>query len=797
MERWLLTFFIGALCALVMPVTPTPYYVTLFAIVAMLFIATKCMKVYSGFFIGLAWLLFNGWTYNNIWLANNIVEGDFFTQSHQLVGTVVSLGTINSLDLTKPSQKFNFLVEQINNQTLKRPILLRLNWHQTQQLKHATATTNPSSSFPLIKQGQYWQLIAKFKPAYGLANPGGFNYQAWLRQKNIHGTGYVKKHNGNRLLNNSRSHRQQLFDEMHGKLPKHELVAFIYALTFGERFSISNGQWQVLTATGTQHLIAISGLHLGLVAAAAFYFFNIFCRFVPLTQIPNNRLKAVLSCQNIRLYSVLFSCLIAIFYAYLAGFSLPTVRALIMLLLYWCCRLANIQLKLSLWLLMVVFFIVLFDPLSITSASFWLSLYAVTVIFLLLWRLSFTRSKQHFLLLWLKNLVLIQLGLTLFMLPIVAIYAQQISLMAFFANIVAVPLMSFTAIPLALLFLITSQLNTWLGDVVLELTLYALQLVWYWLEWLAHQPWALITLSQSQTLALTLVVMSIVICWLLNLSVQKQILASSAVVAIALAAQKVYLNEQPSWQLSVMDVGQGLAVVIEKQQQAILYDTGASYPSGFNMADTVLLPYFQSKGINTLDRVMISHKDNDHAGSLPMLKQGIDVGFVMANANKLSANSLCAQQESFRWQGLSFDILWPEKKHNEEQKSNDRSCVVKLSDGNFTALLSGDISKSVEAKLIAENLLTDIDVLVVPHHGSHTSSSAAFLTALTPEVALVSAGFMNQWQMPKKSVVQRYHSQGIELLSTIEQGMITVSIYDDSHKISSYRQQLWPFWFAN
>ena len=346
-------------------------------------------------------------------------------------------------------------------------------------------------------------------------------------------------------------------------MKKHEMSSFIYALTFGDRSLITKEQWQVLAATGTQHLIAISGLHLGLIATGGFYFFISIFRVLAFTLHFIPCLKVHWVNQNLPyIMQVILSCALALFYAYLAGFSLPTIRALIMLLLYWACRLAKFNISLTTWLLLSIFFIILFNPLSLVSASFWLSVYAVSVIFILLWRLPKYRQEEHYLIRWLKTLVTVQFGLTIIMLPIVALYAQQVSLMAFAANVVAVPFMSLTAIPLSLCFLISTELFVPASEVLQNLTLMSLSVFWQWLSWLADTSWALLPLSFNAVIMLSVSIFMLSTFWLF--SVPKKVSAKiSTMIIVGFGFGSTYWQQNEiskvKWQLSIMDVGQGLA----------------------------------------------------------------------------------------------------------------------------------------------------------------------------------------------------------------------------------------------
>ena len=248
------------------------------------------------------------------------------------------------------------------------------------------------------------------------------------------------------------------------------------------------------------------------------------------------------------------------------------------------------------------------------------------------------------------------------------------------------------------------------------------------------------------------------------------------------------------WQLVVFDVGQGLSLLIQRDSKAILYDTGAAYPSGFNMANAVILPYLQYSGLAQLDKLIISHSDNDHAGGLTEIKESIVINELFYNDKQPSKNTVCLQGKSFLWQNLDFKMLWPKNIVSEE---NNDSCVLLISDGSRSVLFTGDISKKVEAAILQQYPKLRADILIVPHHGSKTSSSDLFITALKPSFAVVSAGYLNRWHMPVTEVVQRYQQHNVELLTTAKSGQIIFTMSEQGIRKRSYYRDLWPFWFAH
>ena len=331
------------------------------------------MRLSSGLLFGATWMLFNAFNFQQSWQENKIDPVSLAGKSQWVEGEVLSLlspSTVSNDDIkaksiTKKQLRFNLIVTHINSIKLNKPIKIRLSW---------------KNSNLIVQQGQTVNLKVKIKPAHGLANLGGFNYQTWLNSKRILATGYVVNNKSNQIIVSDTTVRQSLFSEYETKLPDHQLSALLLALGFGSRTELDKELWAVLQTTGTGHLIAISGLHIGLVATGCFFMTMLLIRIFPMHLFSGvNQLQA----KNCRYFAIGLSLLTAIAYGYLAGFSLPTVRALVMLCLYWSARLLAIKLTIKRWVLLTLFVITVLEPFSLFTASFWLSVYAVMIIFIL------------------------------------------------------------------------------------------------------------------------------------------------------------------------------------------------------------------------------------------------------------------------------------------------------------------------------------------------------------------------------------------------------------------------------
>ena len=869
MDWWLLTFFLGAILSLFLPEVPAIFQLFLLLCLAIGFYTNKKLRYSAGICFGALWILTQAYLYQHQLPIDFfdkmqrkqllVVEGQVLTLQVMQVKPATNLSKAEVGNVVakehQETKRFNFLVSKVNQQQLSEQFIIRLSWQKASLA---------------VAQGQRLYLNVKLKPAHGLANIGTFNYLSWLKANNIVATGYVinprkkPKENlsrlvkgkslakvnslnsskkvstegkKNRLLIETSTIRQQLFAQYQKLAPKHTLSPILFALAFGERSLLNPTHWQVLQATGTSHLIAISGLHVGLLAGSAFFMAMLFFKYLPLT---NPRWQGL----NIRYFAITISVLLATIYAYLAGFSLPTQRALVMLNLYWFSRIAGIKFSSKRLVLLTIFTLLMISPFSLLTASFWLSFYAVAIIFVTLWRFRSWLVEGSSVWRFFKGLFIIQVALTVMLMPISAFFFQQISLVSLLANIIAVPWMSTISIPSALLSVLLMPLNEQLAQWFMMISLQSLSWLWFYLELLSKQTYAIIYLSFPQQMLILIIGFVIFVMFYLApfywsrrvkqgifiLLISVPILGFLGLVLKEPHNQNSDVTSQAEhnftpWQVVFFDVGQGLSVLVKRNKHAILYDTGAAYPSGFTLSEAVILPYLQYSAIVQLDKVILSHSDNDHAGGIKSLLDNISINEIISNDASIfkptdttsikptltnPSLTACLPERSFTWQGLSFDILWPlaqksaeesvsqGKEKNSGKQKNDDSCVILISDSQGNKLLlTGDISSKVERQLLRLYPQLSVDILQVPHHGSKTSSSQAFIRQLSPEIALVSAGYLNRWYMPVAAVRQRYHDENIQLLNSAELGQVIITFDESGISRQTYVQDLRPFWFSH
>jgi competence protein ComEC len=539
--------------------------------------------------------------------------------------------------------------------------------------------------------------------------------------------------------------------------------------------------WHLVQKTGVAHLIAISGLHLALVASVS---------YVLIAWVGGGLISRFYSLHHINLHNVamLLTLFTTLAYSALAGFGLPTLRAWLMLFLFSVLFLLNKHLGAKRLILLGLTGFVLLFPLSIFGLSFWLSFSAVIIICFIFWRWPVKQANFSLTAIF-SGMVKVQLCLTVLMLPLVAWQFSYVSTVSPLVNLIAVPVVTMVLVPICLVAVICLAFRP---DWAFELFSYADLILSYGLTFLNFAikiKASFFNIPAFPVAVWFFVFLFVLGCCLPSFWLNKKYLF---LFLLPLASHLLTPNIN-TWQLDVLDVGHGLAVLISKNKHAIIYDVGASYPSGFNMADSVLLPILQARGFSKVDVVFISHGDNDHAGSLPQLLKGIDVSQVITNQDK------CQQGFALSWQGLRIKALWPDNalKHND----NNGSCVIKVSDQYHSILLPGDINKSIEKQLVdlyPKQLQSDI--LVAAHHGSNTSSSAEFIQTVGAKYVIFSQGFMNRWRFPRQEVVDRYQTYNPILFSTSHSGQVSFQIeYNSSTPImlKTFRQDIYPYWYAN
>jgi len=709
--------------------------------------------------MGIAWLpCYLYWVSGGVWLTH------LPPQPVDVVGVIKTLG-----QYAQPG--FELKVLSIDGVTLPgwQDVTVRCHWHDS----------------PPLAQGQRWRLRMQLRPVYSTANPGAFNYQLWMLSRNVLLKARIREGAQIFLPGGSppTTFYQRWFDRWHRLTEPLHYAGVVRALTFGVRRDLSPQDREQFVELGIAHLLAISGLHIGLLATLGLMLGRL-CATLPYW-------------KKIPLYhepaAVALALLLALGYAWLAGFSTSTCRALVMVMLFFAGRLCARRYTVCQLLVITIGVLLLLNPLQIFAAGFWLSVAAVAVIALVCWRCQswWLRGSR-----WQRRLKLalaLQLGLMVLMLPMQWFWFGGISLVAPLANLIAIPYVSLLVVPLCLLALLSSFAPP-LAAVLLTMVDWLLAILMRLLQPLTVLSLSYWSVPVTQVAAVLLGALALLVWWL---PVSRSLRVPLAVACLLALCGYWLPDSQPRWRIRVLDVGQGLSVVVEQGREALVYDTGARYPSGFNYADSVVTPVLRHDGISRLDSLILSHQDNDHAGGWRELWRHWSPPRLISGGPLPVAHQRCQAGQPRRWGMLSVRTVSPPPGLPPGQSSNNGSCVVWVGDDTFSMLLTGDIEWPRESGLVAEQPRRALaaSLLVSPHHGSKTSSTTGLIAAVAPQLVIHSAGYRNPYRFPHPTVVARYASLGVPQLITADSGAITIEVFTHHWQLSRYRHAPWSVWY--
>lgn len=617
--------------------------------------------------------------------------------------------------------------------------------------------------------GQCWRFRLRLRSPHGSLNPGGFDYEAWLFRQRLGATATVREAEpcgvapGYRVL----KLRQALAARVDAVLGERPGGALLKALTLGATAGLHDADWDVLRLTGTTHLIAISGFNLALVAGFAFFVLRWTWSAIP-------RACLWLPAQR---FALLGSVALAAAYALVAGFEAPVARALFMLLAVLLATLLHRPAEPGRALAFAWLAILIADPFAVMAPGLWLSFGAVAAIFYVAggrWR----REPA-----W-RAAVRVQLFLSLVLAPLSLHYFHGLAWAAPFVNLVAVPLFALLT-PLCLLLLLASLVSAAAAATLLPPAAWMLETLMSALGWLAaHWPGAWLPAAPPAA-ALALAVLG---CLLLFAPAGLPLRAAGMLCVLPL----LWPPQPPprgGLELTVLDVGQGLAVVVRTAKHSLLYDAGPAYEDGFDSGASIVAPFLLRQGLRDLDLLLLSHGDNDHSGGLPAVRRLLAVRREIGT----SAGEPCRDGAGWEWDGVRFTLLQAE---DLGLSDNNSSCALKI-DGPFSVLLPGDIERQAEARLLDRHAaLLPADLLLAPHHGSKTSSTPAFVAAVRPRLVIFSSGWHNRYGHPRPEVVRRYLDCGARLAMSGEAGALTVFRDDESLRLERWRERAGRFWNA-
>lgn len=711
--------------------------------------------------------------YKALWLATAFAAGFFWAAAladgrlndrlaSELEGRDIPVvGVVAGLPASgERSVRFDFDVESSPE---RLPAKLLLAWYDAPLAVHP---------------GERWSFVVRLHRPHGLVNPHGFDYEAWLLERGIGATGYVRE-GGQGLL----GQRKNIFDFVQrtresvrerflavlGATPAQGILA---ALAVGDQRAISREEWELFNRTGVTHLMSISGLHVTLVSGLIAWLAAALWRRVPRLALRAPARKAAAAA----------AILAALGYTLLAGYGVPAQRTFWMVTVFaaalWAGRIASPWRSLALALALIV----LMDPWAPLSPGLWLSFGAVLLIFYAAAGWNGTEPKP---LQWAR----VQWAITVGLAPAALALFGQVSLAGPLANALAIPLVSVVITPLALLAAVLP------ADALVQLAAWLVQWLLQFLEWCASLPAALWQQHAPAPWAVACALAGA--AWLLAPRGVPWRAAGFALMAPAFLSPPAAPAAGEAW-ITVLDVGQGLAVIARTASHALLFDAGPAYGAESDAGARVVVPALRGEGVRALDLLVLSHQDNDHIGGALSVLESVRVRALASSLREghplqpLAASARrCLRAERWEWDGVRFEFLHPER--GAPAGGNDASCVLRILAGGHSLLVTGDIERAAELELRAHAQVKS-DVVIVPHHGSRTSSSPELVAAVAPRWAVVPVGYRSRFGHPHPQVLERYRAAGAEVARTDLDGAIELRFSHDGMRIEGLRRARGRYW---
>lgn len=693
-----------------------------------------------------------------------------------LVGRVLDLP-----EATAHGWRFRFAVTRVDTPGARIPSQLLLTYYPRD-----IALGEPAA-------GECVRLSAKLYRPHGQINPHGFDYEAWLLERGVRAVGTLKAPPepatgcGGQLRAALDSKRQAIRGHLLRALANQPYAGVVVALAIGDQNAIPPAQWTLFRHTGVVHLISISGLHVTLLSGLVYLLVSWLWRRWPRLCLYLPARKAGLS----------LGLLAAAAYVALAGFGIPAQRTLYMLTVGVVCLWGGWVTSPTRILAAALLVVVLIDPWAALAPGFWLSFGAVAA-------LIYANSGRLRPLPGWQAAAKAQWVVTLALTPALLALFHEVSLVSPLANAFAIPLVSLLAVPLSIL----AAVIPWEGlalaaHAVLHLTLSGL----IWLDSLPQPVWHA---AQASSIALILALLGAALL-LLPRGVPGRWLG--LVMFLPLLFPRLERPAAGAFWVSVLDVGQGLAVVVRTANHVLVYDAGPRYASGRDAGSRVVAPFLYAHGLRHLDGLIVTHDDTDHSGGVLGLAASHNPAVVLTSLAGVDAATLgphgqailaalpqaraCVAGERWKWDGVEFRILHPPAHQyaNPNYKDNDRGCVLKITGPGGSMLLTADIGRLGELSLLERVAhALPADVLLVPHHGSKSSSTAAFIDAVAPRLAVISVGHRNRYRHPAPTVLARYKARGIEILRTDRDGAVELRFTQRGIEVSKARLNKRRYW---
>jgi len=651
------------------------------------------------------------------------------------------------------------------------------------------STYNEKIAIPLaMHAGERWQLTLRLKQPHGGSNPFSSDFELWALENNVRAIGYVNNKAPNMRLASLadgfgyriENWREAVRGKFKATLGNAPYAGVLSALAIGDQSSIPQEQWQVFTRTGINHLMSISGLHITMLAGLGFALTYWLWR-------RSERLTLLLPARKA---AALVAVWVALGYALLSGFGVPAQRTVYMVGAVTAALWLNRNFSLGQILSIALIGVLIPDPWAVMSPGFWLSFGAVTLI---LYVTAYRLKPSH----WLVEYGKVQWAMTIGLIPMLLALFQQVSLVSPVANAFAIPLVSLIVVPLTLLGAIlpaNANAPLWLAHSIMDWTMVLL-------KWLSALPQAVWAQHAPPVWSIVAGMLGILVI-LLPRGFPARWLGFLMLLPMFLNTPE--LPAENSVRLIIFDVGQGLAVAAQTRHRALLYDAGPDFSDGADSGNRILIPSLRAMGISKLDGLILTHDDTDHTGGAASVMQAMPVGWLSSSLpdghpllHTTADIRRCTDGQSWQWDGVDFEILHPGKNSYAiaNIRDNNRGCVLRISVGDQHVLLAADIEKESEQQLLKEHAgKLPASLLVVPHHGSLTSSTNEFIAAVHPDFAAFTVGYRNRFGHPKQQVVQRYAQSGAQLLRSDDDGAIIIEMDAAGLQLESYRKTHRRYW---
>ncbi len=762
MRSAILAFLLGILICQQLPTLPTIQWIILSLIIAIgLGIGCLYAKNVSLLLRFIIFVIFGFiWMY---WNAQSILAQQLPKEMEKkqllLQGRIVNIPIQNTSYIQFDLQATHLIAQQSFPFYGK----VRLKWYLSAEDK-----------LPQVEFGQVWQFTVRLKRPHSTINFNVFDYSKHLFIQRIVATGNISKARDAQqkllaLPNNYQSFRSQFIKKIQSNIENLSHSGIILAIGLGHRYLISEQQWTLFRQTGTAHLVAISGLHVSSIAFIIFFISKIVWSFW---------WKLPLKFPSIY-FATIMSLFVIFLYVWLAGFSISAQRAFIMVCGFLIPNFFNRNLSHSHRISLALAFVLIYDPLSTLTAGFWLSFSIVSIIIHFSQFLHFHKqlslykiNKLNYLRLMIVYFIFFQLIISIINYPLSQYFFQDSNLFSvMLTNLFMIPLTTFVTLPLVFIGLlsywISVDLSIWILSIVSIIFNYSFEIAKNILE---IDQFIQSNLFNSLIININLFTVMLSVFSILIIfaphGFSLRWLGLIGLLPLFINLPPANIMNYGEFKFTVLDVGQNLATVIETQNHQLMYDTANNW-----QAKTIIVPYLKIHKIKHLDLIIASHGDADHIGGVNNIAENMKIKQILTGETEISKIrhylsvpiqqsvnvAKCRSGQKWRWDGVFFEILHPSSDY---YKNNDKSCILKITGIKNNVLLTGDISELVEFNLLQKKVDLQADILIVPHHGSKTSSSFQFIRAVNPKIAIFSTGYLNHYNHPHPQILQRYqHAQ--------------------------------------